>query len=148
MLKRIVIGLGIAMVAASAVAAESGSAAGTTNDGLTQDSGTLAARFHELDANGDGVLSRSEAEASSTVASLYESLDTSATIEDSATNAKPDGITLDQFESGMQAAHSGGTVGPAASGGETYKVYPDGSREKVEGTGIPSGSSASAKQKP
>ncbi|MFC3105229.1 hypothetical protein [Salinisphaera aquimarina] len=120
--------LALALLAGSGFATQAAAADDASTD--------LAARFAQLDSNGDGLLSRTEAEADSTLSDMYDSLDTSPTIEDSATNAKPGGITLDQFESGMEAAQSGGTVGPAASGGETFKVYPDGTHERVEGTGI------------
>ena len=94
--------------------------------------GTL---FERLDSDGDGMLSQAEAQANPRVSELYESLDTSNTLEEHARNSQP-GISRDQFEAGMAAAETSGAVGPAAAGGETYKVYPDGSREQVEGTGV------------
>ncbi len=101
-----------------------------------QSDAALAAQFKQLDSNSDGLLSENEARASSRVSELYESLDTSGTIEADARNNQPGGITYDQFEAGMTAADKSGSVGPAASGGETFKVYPDGTSERVEGTGV------------
>jgi len=96
---------------------------------------SLSTLFERLDTDSDGMLSQAEADANPRVSELYESLDTSNTLEEHARNSQP-GISPDQFEAGMTAADSSGAVGPAASGGETYKVYPDGSSEQVEGTGI------------
>lgn len=91
----------------------------------------LPALFEQLDANGDGLLSRQEAAAVPSIADVYDSLDTRATIQQPSKNAHAAGITLQQFEAGMQAADTSGAFGPAASGGQTYLVYPDGSREPV-----------------
>ncbi|MES1926605.1 hypothetical protein [Salinisphaera sp. T31B1] len=103
---------------------------------LAQGDDSASAMFQRLDSNGDGVISQSEAEADARVSRLYDTLDTRGTIENSAANANAEGITQAQFEAGMTAAQRSGAVGPAASGGETYKVYPDGSQERVEGTGV------------
>ena len=41
-----------------------------------------------------------------------------------------DGISREQFQAGMQAASSGsGSFGPAVSGGETYTIMRDGTRQ-------------------
>jgi hypothetical protein len=95
---------------------------------------SLSDKFAELDANNDGLLSQAEAEADPTVGAAYESFDTTNTIEDRARNARPGGITVQQFEAGMQAAATSGAIGPPVSGGETYLVYPDGTMERVKGT--------------
>ena len=96
---------------------------------------SLADKFAELDTDRNGLLSAAEAEADPTVGAAYESFDTTNTIEDSASNARAGGITLEQFEAGMQAAARSGAIGPPVSGGETYLVYPDGTMERVKGTG-------------
>ena len=145
---RIVTTLGLAIMAGMACAAladehagvEADASAMTQTEGQASASGdvvtSLADKFAELDRNDDGLLSQSEAEADPTVGAAYESFDTTGTIEDSAQNARPGGITVEQFEAGMQAAASSGAIGPAVSGGETYKVYPDGTMERVKGTGV------------
>ena len=96
----------------------------------------IADKFDQLDRNDDGLLSREEAQADYEIGNLYDSFDTSATIENAAKNSSADGITHEQFEAGMQALAKGGTIGPAASGGETILVFPDGTMERVKGTGI------------
>lgn len=105
--------------------------AADTSPGL--DGTTLPALFKQLDANGDGLLSQEEANAVPTLGEAYESFNTHATIQQPAKNAHEDGITLQQFEAGMQAAKRSGAFGPAVSGGEKYWVYPDGSRVSANG---------------
>jgi hypothetical protein len=139
MMKKTAIALGLAMVTGAGFAAQ-----GNTSTGVGVNAGVNAAgnqarvdanaaadtQFNALDRNGDGVLSRAEASASETVADLYESLDTSETIEADAKQGTPNGITREQFEAGMQARSSGsGSVGPAVSGGETYTIMRDGTRK-------------------
>ena len=69
----------------------------------------------------DGTLTRAEAEANPRVAEIYDSLDTGENIENPSTNAPAEGINFNQFEAGMTADREGkGTVGLAASGGETH----------------------------
>lgn len=98
---------------------------------------SLETLFERLDSDDDGTLSRAEAEANPRVAEIYDSLDTRENIENPSSNAPADGVNFDQFEAGMTADRDGkGTVGPAASGGETYLVYPDGSRERIDDSGI------------
>ncbi|HET7314805.1 hypothetical protein [Salinisphaera sp.] len=136
MLKKTAIAVSLAMVAGTGMAAGngmgmagdmSGAAVGTTG-------GSLAARFHTLDTNNDGVLSPSEAQADPTVAKLYSAMDNTASIRSDPYANKDEygigGITLAQFMAGMRAA-SGGTAGPAVSGGETYTVMKDGSRRII-----------------
>lgn len=89
---------------------------------------SLPALFKQLDANGDGLLSRQEAAAVPSIANAYDSFDTQSTIQQPDDNAHPAGITLQQFQAGMQAANRSGAFGPAVSGGQTYLQYPDGSR--------------------
>jgi|AntDeeMetagen681_2_1112603.scaffolds.fasta_scaffold04696_2 hypothetical protein len=96
----------------------------------------MSDKFRQLDANGDGLLSREEAQADPAIGSRYDSFDTSGTMEKHARNTRPGGITEEQFEAGLQATASGGTIGPSASGGETLLVYPDGTMERVKGSGI------------
>lgn len=96
----------------------------------------ISEKFQQLDRNGDGLLSRSEAEADYAIGNLYDSFDTSATIEKGSENSA-EGITEEQFEAGMQALAKGsGAIGPAVSGGETILIYPDGTMERVKGTGV------------
>ena len=146
--RRTVTTLGLVIIAGMAFAALADEHAGVEADAsaMTQTEGqaaatgdvvtSLADKFAELDENGDGLLSQTEAESDPTVGATYESFDTTGTIEDSAQNARPGGITVEQFEAGMQAAASSGALGPPVSGGETYKVYPDGTMERVKGTGV------------
>lgn len=117
---------------------EADASAMSQTDGQTATSAdvvtSLADKFAELDANNDDLLSQQEAQADATVGAAYESFDTGETIEQRESNARPGGITREQFEAGMQAAASNGAIGPPVSGGETYKVYPDGTMERVKGT--------------
>lgn len=99
----------------------------------------VAQVFERLDSNDDGRLSRAEAQAAPRIAELYSSLDTSETLEAHARESGAAGITLEQFEAGLQAADTGGVVGSPVSGGETLLVYPDGTHERVKGTGYNSG---------
>lgn len=112
--------------------------AGTSGAASSGDTGDIkmSNKFRQLDTNGDGLLSREEAQADSAIGSLYDSFDTSGTMEKHARNTRPGGITEEQFEAGLQTTASGGTIGPAASGGETLLVYPDGTMERVKGSGI------------
>ena len=139
MLIRIATTLSLALLASTSVAAESTAA---DIDAARAD-GTgdieISEKFRQLDRNGDGLLSRSEAEADYTIGALYDSFDTSATIEGGSSESAGSGITLEQFEAGMQALASGGVIGPSASGGETILVFPDGTMERVKGTGIQPG---------
>lgn len=133
MFSKTVIALGLAIVAGSGVAAAQSSMQGSDKRNVGADSRTqvsdsaLRTRFEALDTDGDGVLSRSEAADSAEVAEIYDSLDTSATIEDRESESSPDGVTFDQFQAGMQA-RGAGVVGPAVSGGETYIIMRDGTR--------------------
>lgn len=144
MFKKTAIAFGLAIVTGSAFAASgmgalsdasvgAGASAGGTQAGMST-SGSLAAQFHKLDTNGDGVLSPSEAKADPTVAKLYDSMDNNASIKTDPHakkgNESPGGITLNQFEAGMQAAR-GGAAGPAVSGGETYTVMKNGSKRMM-----------------
>ncbi|AWN14721.1 hypothetical protein [Salinisphaera sp. LB1] len=144
MLKKTAIAFGLAIVTGSALAASgmgasgnTGASAGAAQAGSTSSRASLAAEFHKLDTNNNGVLSRSEAQANPTVAKLYDSMDTNASIKSDPRAKKSDvsagGITLKQFEAGMQAAH-GGTAGPAVSGGQTYIVMKNGSKRKLPKT--------------
>ncbi|MGN8197588.1 hypothetical protein ACS8Y6_02725 [Salinisphaera sp. RV14] len=143
MLNKTAIVFGLAMVTSSAFAASGMGASGNTGASAgaaqagTSSRVSLAAEFHKLDTNNNGVLSRSEAQANPTVAKRYDSMDTNASIKSDPRARKSDvsagGITLKQFEAGMQAAH-GGTVGPAVSGGETYIVMKNGSKRKLPKT--------------
>ncbi|MBS63696.1 MAG: hypothetical protein CMN27_12205 [Salinisphaera sp.] len=139
MLIRIATTLSLALLASASFAAESTAADidaaradGTGNIEISE-------KFAQLDRNGDGRLTREEAEADYTIGHLYDSFDTSATIEGGTTENSGRGITLEQFEAGMQALASGGVIGPSASGGETILVFPDGTMERVKGTGIQTG---------
>lgn len=134
MMNKTAIALGLAMASGMGMAQiqTTGSAANPQSRGNAQ--AGLNAEFDTLDRNGDGVLSRSEASANETVAKLYDSLDTSETIEDRVRETSVNGITRAQFQAGMQALHSGsGTVGPAVSGGETYILMRDGTRKPKQG---------------
>ena len=88
------------------------------------------ALFDQLDANGDGYLSRAEASAVEPIANMYDSMDTNATLEKQAKHSNP-GIDYAQFKAGIEAARSSGAFGPAVSGGQTYLVYPDGHRVQI-----------------
>lgn len=127
MFKKMTLAIGLSMVAGGAVAATTGN-----NDvNIGADSQLpVAAQFDMLDQNSDGVISRAEARASSELSALYDTFDTSATLEQQARQAdRPDGLTKAQFSAGVQAMDSG-VVGPAVSGGETYIVLGDGTRIK------------------
>lgn len=67
---------------------------------------SMRAPFDALDSNGDGAISRSEANANAQLASMYDSLDTGATIEKRARQVNPAGLTRNQFETGRQAVWS------------------------------------------
>jgi hypothetical protein len=139
MMKKTAIAFGLAMVTGAGFAAQGNTSTGVGVNAEANAAGNQArvdanaaanTQFNALDRNGDGVLSRAEASASETVADLYESLDTSETIEADAKQGTPNGITREQFEAGMQARSSGsGSVGPAVSGGETYTIMRDGTRK-------------------
>lgn len=154
MFKKTAIALGLAMVAGTGMAAgngmsmNAGASAGTTQAGATGSS-SLAAEFHKLDANGDGVLSPSEAKANAKVAKLYSSMNTGASIQTDPQAKKSDestgGVTLNQFEAGMQAA-SGGSAGPAVSGGQTYTVMRNGSKQLKSQAGSMSNNAMSRSQ--
>jgi len=145
MMKKTAIALGLAMVTSAGFAAQGNTSAGVGVNAGANAAGNKAqvnagaaadTQFSALDRNGDGVLSRAEASASETVSKLYESLDTSNTIEDRAEQGTPQGITREQFRAGMQAQSSGsGSVGPAVSGGETYTIMRDGTRKLKENAG-------------
>lgn len=132
MLKKTAIAVGLAMVAGTGMAADNSMTSDADTSAPTKTGGSsdssLAAEFHRLDTNNDGVLSRDEASKNNKVSKVYDSLDTGNTIEDNAKNSGKNGITLDQFKAGMQAAKHGGTVGKAASGGETYTVMKNGDK--------------------
>lgn len=149
MFKKTAIALGLAIVTGSAFAADAGmsSASGADTDmqasgsaqGGASSNSALAARFKQLDTNGDGTLSRSEALASQQVSSMYDSLNTNETIEKQAKKPGANGITLDQFEAGMQAAQNGGVVGDSVSGGGTYTVMKNGARKVTHVAGEAAG---------
>ncbi len=153
MMKKTAIALGLAMVSGLGVAAQNGAAVGASAQTNAGQSGvgidmeaSINTQFDALDTNGDGVLSRSEAESNPRISALYDSMNTADTIEDSAKESTPNGLTRDQFQAGMQAAASGsGSLGPAASGGETYTIMRDGSRKLKQGaTGAASKAGARA----
>lgn len=145
MMTRTAIALGLAIAASTGFAAQGNSGADVgVNAGVNAAGGQASVdaggaadtRFSALDRNGDGVLSRAEASASQAVSHIYDSLDTSNTIEDSAGQRTPQGITREQFQAGMQARSSAsGSVGPAVSGGETYTIMRDGTRKLKENAG-------------
>ncbi|MES1929798.1 hypothetical protein SADO_11089 [Salinisphaera dokdonensis CL-ES53] len=145
MMKKTAIALGLAMVTGAGMAAQGSTATGVGvdagvnavgNQARVNTSASANTQFNALDRNGDGVLSRAEASANESVSALYDSLDTSETIEDRAKEGTPHGITREQFEAGLQAQSSGsGSVGPAVSGGETYTIMRDGSRKLKESAG-------------
>ncbi|MES1927122.1 EF-hand domain-containing protein [Salinisphaera sp. T31B1] len=134
MFKKTAIALSLAMVAGSGLAAQgsamSGSASASGMDQNANVDASVAAQFRSLDTNGDGVISRSEASKDPALAKAYDSFDTSATMEaDARQNGPVGGITLEQYEAGMQAAHSNaGVVGDSVSGGQTYIMMKDGSK--------------------
>lgn len=138
MMKKTAIALGLAMVSGLGIAAQNGSGASAQVDAgqggaSINAEAAINTQFDALDTNGDGRLSRAEAQSSSRVSALYDSMDTAGTIEDRAEQSATDGITRDQFQAGMQAAASGsGSIGPAVSGGETYTMMRDGSRKLKE----------------
>lgn len=86
--------------------------------------GALAAtraRFDQIDANGDGHLSRAEASAVQPITDMSDVMDIH------------DGIDSAPFKSRIEAAGPSSTFGRAASGGgRTYQVYPDGHRVRVK----------------
>lgn len=125
MFKKMTLAIGLSLVAGGAVAATSG-----TNDiNIGADSQLpVAAQFDMLDQNSDGVISRAEAQASTELSALYDTFDTSATLEQGARQpGHPSGITQAQFAAGLQAMGAG-VIGPAVSGGETYIILGDGTR--------------------
>lgn len=126
--------LGLAMVAGTGFAQPGSSTRAGAQATGTSVSSALEVRFHQLDTNDDGRLSRVEAQADPRIADLYDSLDTSSTMERNSSNAAvAGGISLDQFTAGMEAAMEGGVVGPAVSGGGTYIQMRDGSLRKADG---------------
>lgn len=137
MFKKTAIAFGLAIVTGTSFAAIAGTE-GSMQAGMdanTQSSGSVAALFQKLDTNNNGVLSQSEAQANPTVARLYDSMNTGASIK---TDPKAEqgadqagGITMAQFRAGMEAA-SGGTAGPAVSGGQTYTVMKDGMTHQAD----------------
>jgi len=140
MFKKTAIALSLAMVAGTGFAAQNGASthtnssasvgAGGANAGM---SSSASAEFRALDTNSDGMISRTEASKSPALAKAYDSFDTSGTIEDKAKNGKTGGITPEQFEAGMQAAHSkSGAMGDSVSGGGTYIQMKDGSQKLKE----------------
>ncbi len=141
MFKKTAIALSLAMVAGTGFAAQNGTSAGMNGSASVGAGGANAsmnssasAEFRALDTNGDGVISRTEASKSPALAKAYDSFDTSGTIEDKAKNGGAGGITPEQFQAGMQAAHSkSGVVGDAVSGGETYTMMKDGT-QKLKGS--------------
>ena len=126
--------LALAVLATGAIAAQSETHTNALSTAGAETS--LNDKFNQLDRNDDGMLTRAEAQRDPTIASVYASFDTSATLEAQAKHPDAEGITREQFEAGMQAAASGGVVGAPVSGGETYRIYPDGTIEIVEGTGV------------
>lgn len=142
MFKKTAIALSLAMVAGTGFAqtgagTDTGASAsanvGGTNAGVST-STTASAMFKKLDVNGDGVLSATEAKANPQVADLYESMDTNASIKTDPKAGKGDGnvegVTLDQFKAGIQAA-AAGSAGPAVSGGGIYTQMRDGTMKKT-----------------
>lgn len=133
MFKKSAIALGLAMVAGSGMAAQ-GTTGVNADTGVSAQAGgavagadtssALKTQFKALDSNGDGMLSRSEANANSRISKIYDSLDTSETIEAGAEQSAGGGISFEQFESGLQAqsSASGGVVGDAVSKGEPRVV--------------------------
>lgn len=150
MFKKTAIALGLAMVAGTGMAAQgtmntntkaSVGASAAGQHASTSSDAALRTRFNALDSDGDGVISRSEAADSEQLADMYDSLNTSETIEDRAKESNPNGLTFDQFQAGMQAYESGsGTVGPAVSGGQTYTIMRDGTRKMKDSAGSASSS--------
>ena len=146
MFNKTAIAFGLAIVAGTAVAAPTDSMDTSANANVSANASTagmnasagaghdMAAHFKKLDTDGNGVLSMSEAQANPTVAKLYESLKTNESIKTDpaakASDSKPSGVTLEQFKAGMEAA-TGGTAGPAVSGGDTYTVMKDGTKKKM-----------------
>ncbi|WP_348766028.1 hypothetical protein [uncultured Salinisphaera sp.] len=155
MMKKTAIALGLAMVSSLGIAAQNGAAASAHANASQSGAGidaeaAINTQFDALDTNGDGVLSRAEAEANPRVSALYDSMDTADTIEDRDKQSMPDGISREQFQAGMQAASSGsGSFGPAVSGGETYTIMRDGTRQLKQGasnaaTGVREGAGRAA----
>lgn len=134
MFKKTAIALGLVIAAGSAAAAQDHSQ-GAEHANENAMHGQVTALFQKLDTNNDKVISKQEAQADPRVAKLYSKLMTNDSIKtDPAaepSDTQPGGITLNQLQSGMEAA-SGGTVGEAVSGGETYTVKEDGSK-KMQG---------------
>lgn len=124
MFRKTAIALGLSMAAGTGFAAD-GSAAGI-NIGINSEM-PVAAQFNVLDRNGDGAISRIEAQASPELSAVYGSFNTSETIEDEARQPGINGITRAQFRAGLEALGEG-VVGPAASGGGTYILMEDGSK--------------------
>lgn len=124
MFKRTAITLGLSLMAGAGFAA--GNAASGVNIGLNSEM-PVNMQFNLLDSNGDGAISRAEAQASPELTALYASFDTSATIEDDARQTRVNGITRAQFRAGLEALGEG-VVGPAVSGGGTYILMEDGSK--------------------
>lgn len=144
MFKKTAIAFGLAIVTGSAFAAPAAGTAGAdvsanaSASGMSASAntnGSLTAQFKKLDTNGNGVLSMSEAQANPAVAKLYNSLKTNESISTDPkakrSDAKTNGVTLEQFKAGMHAA-TGGTAGPAVSGGDTYTVMKDGAKKTME----------------
>lgn len=144
MFKKTAVALVLAMVAGAGFAGQgsmgmnAGNSTSTNAVGHSTGADTdraLGTQFRALDSNGDGAISRSEAASNPQLARMYDSLDTSATIEDRAKQSTPSGLTFDQFKAGMQANASGsGALGPSVSGGETYILMKDGSKRLKSGS--------------
>lgn len=113
---------GLALVTGAGFAADNPTAG--MNIGINSDV-PVNMQFDMLDRNGDGVISRIEAQASPELSALYDSFNTKETIEEEARKASVNGITRAQFSAGLEALGEG-AIGPAVSGGGIYILMKDG----------------------
>ena len=87
MMKKTAIALGLTMVSSLGIAAQNGAGVNAQVNANASKSGAginaeaaINTQFDALDTNGDGVLSRAEADANPRVSKLYDSMNTADTI--------------------------------------------------------------------
>lgn len=126
MFRKTAITFGLAMIAGTGLAAQSGQDISANTDAdistggarIGVDTGvSLKSRFDALDSDDNGVISRSDASGNARLQSMFDSLDTGGSIEKDAKSAGAEGISYEQFKAGMQARAQGGVVGDAVSRG-------------------------------
>lgn len=116
MFRKTAITFGLAMIAGTGLAAQSGQDISANTDAdistggarIGVDTGiSLKSRFDALDSDDNGVISRSDASGNARLQSMFDSLDTGGSIEKDAKSAGAEGISYEQFKAGMQAEGQG-----------------------------------------